>query len=44
MNYTILQQINPTFRVMKEENIKKEEYKTVYSGIIEEGDFIIIYY
>ena len=38
MNYTILQQINPTFRVMKEENIKKEEYKTVYSGTIEEGD------
>lgn len=38
MNYTILQQINPTFRVMKEENIKKEEYKPVYSGTIEEGD------
>ena len=38
MNYTILQQINPTFRVMKEENIKKEEYKTIYSGTIEEGD------
>lgn len=38
MNYTILQQINPTFRVMKEEDIKKEEYKTVYSGTIEEGD------
>ena len=36
MNYTILQQINPTFRVMKEENIKKEQYKTVYSGTIEE--------
>lgn len=38
MNYTILQQVNPTFRVTKEENIKKEEYKTVYSGTIEEGD------
>lgn len=36
MNYTILQQINPTFRVTKEENIKKEEYKPVYSGTIEE--------
>lgn len=36
MNYTILQQINPTFRVTEEENIKKEQYKTVYSGIIEE--------
>lgn len=41
MNYTILQQINPTFKVMKEENIKKEEYKTVYSGTIEEGDLNI---
>lgn len=38
MNYTILQQINPTFRVTEEENIKKEQYKTVYSGTIEEGD------
>lgn len=36
MNYTILQQINPTFRVTKEENIEKEQYKTVYSGTIEE--------
>lgn len=36
MNYTILQQINPTFRVTEEENIKKEQYKTVYSGTIEE--------
>ena len=36
MNYTILQQINPTFRVTEEENIEKEQYKTVYSGIIEE--------
>ena len=41
MNYTILQQINPTFRVMKEENIKKEQYKTVYSGTIEEEDLNI---
>ena len=38
MNYTILQQVNPTFRVTKEEDIKKEEYKTVYSGTIEEED------
>ena len=38
MNYTILQQINPIFRVMKEYNIKKEEYKTFYSGTIEEKD------
>lgn len=38
MNYTILQQINPTFRVTEEENIEKEQYKTVYSGTIEEGD------
>ncbi len=36
MNYTILQQINPTFRVTEEENIEKEQYKTVYSGIIKE--------
>lgn len=41
MNYTILQQINPTFRVMEEENIKKEQYKTVYSGTIEEDDLNI---
>lgn len=41
MNYTILQQINPTFRVTKEENIKKEQYKTVYSGTIEEDDLNI---
>ena len=41
MNYTILQQINPTFRVTEEENIKKEEYKPVYSGTIEEGDLNI---
>ena len=38
MNYTILQQINPTFRVTEEENIEKEQYKTVYSGTIEEED------
>lgn len=38
MNYTILQQINPTFRVTKEENIEKEQYKTVYYGTIEEED------
>ena len=41
MNYTILQQINPTFRVTEEENIKKEQYKTVYSGTIEEEDLNI---
>ena len=41
MNYTILQQINPTFRVTEEENIKKEQYKTVYSETIEEEDLNI---
>ena len=42
MNYTILQPINPTFKVLDGQQFKKVDYKFVYDGTIEDGETISV--